>query len=265
MSPKPSLFPLTAFLLVCLAFALIARLPIDWSPWRAATCMPAGCFCEQVRAGETVRQPSNAWSSLTFALTGLVVAGVAWRDRSRNVPAGPRNPMAGSWFYPLAFAASAIVIGLGSAFYHASLTFTGQFFDVFGMYLLTTLMLAYALRRLFRLSDAVTIPGYLLLNVPLTWLLVTLPEFRRSAFAVVLIVALALEIIVWRRWRPDIRKELFGGGFLLFASAYAVWILDNTRILCSPASLLQGHALWHILGAAATWLLFLYYRSEEAS
>ena len=43
------------------------------------------------------------------------------------------------------------------------------------------------------------------------------------------------------------------------AVAFVIWILDFTRTVCAPASWLQGHAVWHILGAAAAWYLFRYY------
>ena len=44
--------------------------------------------------------------------------------------------------------------------------------------------------------------------------------------------------------------------------AASIWILDITDKLCSPTSIFQGHALWHILGALSIFLGYLYYRSE---
>ena len=40
------------------------------------------------------------------------------------------------------------------------------------------------------------------------------------------------------------------------------WALDITGVWCEPHSLLQGHALWHTLTAAAGGLVFGYYRGE---
>jgi hypothetical protein len=45
--------------------------------------------------------------------------------------------------------------------------------------------------------------------------------------------------------------------------AFVIWILDRERVLCAPESLLQGHAVWHILGAIAAVCLFRSY--EEAA
>jgi hypothetical protein len=46
--------------------------------------------------------------------------------------------------------------------------------------------------------------------------------------------------------------------------AFTIWNLDQHGTLCTPDSLFQGHAVWHLLGATSLWLTFLYYRSERA-
>ncbi len=47
--------------------------------------------------------------------------------------------------------------------------------------------------------------------------------------------------------------------------AFAVWIPSRRSdgALSDPDSLLQEHALWHLLCALATLLIWLYYRSER--
>jgi hypothetical protein len=56
------------------------------------------------------------------------------------------------------------MIGLGSAFYHASLTFAGQFFDVMGMYLLASFILLYNISRVSAFSRRKFVSAYLALN-----------------------------------------------------------------------------------------------------
>ena len=50
--------------------------------------------------------------------------------------------------------------------------------------------------------------------------------------------------------------------FVTLLVAFSIWILDITDKLCSPTSIFQGHALWHILCATSIFLCYLYYRSE---
>lgn len=231
-----------------------------WAGWRPAGCMPEHCFCEAVRDG-IVRQPVNAWSSLAFVLVGLWVARRAWRDREGG-EAGvlARNP-AYSWIY----AAACILIGIGSAFYHASLTFAGQFADVFGMYLLGSFVLLYALTRERDAAPALIFGSYVLLNAVLLLPLYFVPGTRRYLFAVLIVSAVAMELLVRRRSRAEHRRAYFRWARGALAAGFVIWILDITRAVCWPRGLIQGHALWHLAGAFAAASIYLYYRSGAGS
>jgi hypothetical protein len=237
--------------------AFLSLAQIDWSGWRPATCMPADCFCEMVRGDTGLRQPVNTWSSLAFAWVGVWVMVYA-----PAMDAAPANRMRSTRLHPFLLGLSAVVIGLGSAFYHASLTFIGQFFDVVGMYLFTTYMLLYALLRLGRLDEARFGIVYLGIMAVLSVLLIALPDLRRFAFAFILIAAIVAEWLFMRARRATMNQKLFLAGVGLFALAFVIWILDNERILCAPAALAQGHAVWHLLGSVAVAALYFYYLSE---
>ena len=165
--------------------------------------------------------------------------------------------------YSFSMGLSSIIIGVGSAFYHASLTFIGQFLDVFGMFLLAAFMLVYALERILTLRFATTLSLYLILNLFLSWFQIAIPDTRRYVFAIVLIVALLFEYYYRRIVKPNIEVKWLALGIGLLAVAYIIWILDNTRIVCFANSLIQGHAIWHILGAVAVLFLHRYYVSEK--
>jgi hypothetical protein len=226
-----------------------------WDAMQPSTCLATGtCFCESVQMGESLRQPANAISSFGFVLVGLLIAAASLgltRPSAKLLPT-----------YGVALGLMAVIVGLGSAFYHASLTFTGQFFDILGMYLMASFVLVYALQRLYNLSSRNSILLYVVLNLLLTGLQILIPDLRRYTFAIVLIVGLIAEFIYLRR-HPIITARWLYLGLGLFALAYVIWILDNSHTLCAPDSFLQGHAIWHLLGACATGCLFLYYASEE--
>jgi hypothetical protein len=222
--------------------------------------MPDACFCEAIRDG-WIRQPANTWSCLAFLFVALLVLKHTFgRSPDRN----PSNPLATKRRYGVLYAAALLLIAVGSGFYHASLTFAGQFFDVFGMYLLGTFILLYNLARLRRIPEASITAIHLLLNAALAVLLYTLPEIRRYAFAALLIAALWLELSARRRRGRRAEGRTLWLALASIAIGFAVWILDITRTLCEKASVAQGHAIWHVAGALSAWWLYRYYRSETA-
>jgi hypothetical protein len=232
----------------------------DWASLRPATCMPDDCFCEHVRAG-SIRQPANTASGLLFlpVAAGLLV--MSSRRRSGSAPAARalivRQPV-----YTWLFVTATVLVGLGTAVYHASLSFIGQTVDVLGMYLIATFAVLYAAARLWRISDSAAASSYILCNAILLWGLIAWPQARRYTFAVLVIVALILEIGVGTR-RPSFTEHRYlGAAVAALAAGFGIWALDVSRTACIPESLLQGHALWHIAGAASVGLLFRYYVSE---
>ena len=55
----------------------------------------------------------------------------------------------------------------------------------------------------------------------------------------------------------------FWAGFGAYMVATMIWIpSQDGGWLCDPDTLLQGHALWHLLGAVAMWSFYKYFRTE---
>jgi len=56
---------------------------------------------------------------------------------------------------------------------------------------------------------------------------------------------------------------LFIAGAIVFAVAFTIQQRSQTgRPWCEPDSVVQGHAIWHLLTAAVTVILFFYLRTE---
>lgn len=56
----------------------------------------------------------------------------------------------------------------------------------------------------------------------------------------------------------------FWAGMVSFLAAYAIWTTGKARSeLCNPDSLLQAHAVWHLLCALATWCFFMFLRTQR--
>ena len=222
------------------------------SAWRAASCMPDHCFCERIRDG-VMRQPANTWSSLAFVAAGFWILGSHGAGRTGTPSLRP--------VHRVLLGIAVILIGLGSAFYHATLSFAGQFVDVFGMYLLAVFIVVYGWSRLRPLNDGTVVALYAGINAALAALLLWLPAVRRYAFGVLILAGLALEMRVRGRRPAGMDGRYLAAAVLVLAAGFAAWTLDIRRLVCQPGSVLQGHALWHVAGAAASLLLFRYYAS----
>jgi hypothetical protein len=244
--------PISSAILISLITVLVlVVLPSGiWADWQPATCLKTGCFCETANAHSPIRQTANTISSLAFVFSGMLM--LTGNQASKRFPS----------IYSMLMGIASIITGVGSAFYHASLTFIGQFFDVFGMFLLAAFALVYAWERIWNLRLTTTLSLYLAINLFLSWMQIAIPDTRRYAFAIVLIVALLFEYYFRINAKPQIEVRWLRIGIGLLAIAYMIWILDNTRIVCFEHSLLQGHAVWHILGAVSVLFLHRYYVSE---
>ena len=228
----------------------------DWAVYTPANCTATRCFCELPRVGSLIVQPANSWSSYGYAFAGFLMIALA---QGRDWASGFHR-QAAAWF-----GITAIFVGLGSVLLHATLTLWGQFADVMGMYLISGFMLVSAIARWRDMSARGAVMLYIGVVGALLALLYLVPEVRRSLFAVVLLAAIAVEMIFARPRRPGVKVFYYLLGIVVKAVAFTIWNLDQHGIVCTPESAFQGHAVWHLLGATSLWLTFLYYRSERRS
>ncbi|MFC7491958.1 MULTISPECIES: ceramidase domain-containing protein [unclassified Knoellia] len=227
--------------------------------WLGPDIGRGGGFCEAARDA-LVRQPANTWSNVGFVIAGLAAS---WHVSRRG---------SGTMSAPLgtAYAVVVVLLGPGSAAMHASQSELGGHLDLYSMYLLASFVLAYAAARLLRLATT----GFVGLFVAALGLC-TVAEFTsadvpvvmtlgNAVFAVMLLAGLAMEVVLRTRGgvRLDVRWGFASVAALLVA--FAIWNTGKDGgPLCDPHSLLQPHAVWHLLDAGAAWLLFRYYASRR--
>jgi hypothetical protein len=94
-------------------------------------------------------------------------------------------------FYALLYGVADIVLGLGSAYYHASLTFSGQFLDNMGMMFVVIWCLCYNFVRLTKYFRTIPFLASYTGLVSITGFLnIYVPETRRFLFGIVILILL---------------------------------------------------------------------------
>lgn len=216
-------------------------------------------FCEAARDGP-VRQPANTFSNAGFVVAGLLVA-----RRAGRLPDGAVMSQTVATF----FACVVVLLGPGSAAMHATQSEWGGHLDMLSMYLVAGFAASWAWVRWTRRGTTAFASAYAAC-VAACELVGLWPEpvpvvhySGNLAFGVLLVVAVVLETRLWRRGEASI---VFRDGVVALVAmlvAFTIWLLTNAG-WCDPHSLLQGHAVWHLLCAVSAYWLFRMYASERA-
>lgn len=252
---------------VALALAGFWGLSRGGYPGSPDECIALGdCYCEAIGPG-IAAQPANAWSNAGFVLVGLLVLADAGRRSGAGRMARDRRA---AWLY----GGVAVFLGLGSFAFHGSIRAWGGYIDVLSMHAFIAYVLAYDLDRINRWSWGrfITWFGAMLAAFAAAIALVP-PEHGKTLFAGFVVVVLLVEAAVsyprLRPWSDAIlvprRMPWFWTGLGLFIVANVIWNLSRTGgVWCDPASLFQGHAVWHLLTGASVGAFYLYFRGEGA-
>jgi hypothetical protein len=220
-------------------------------------------FCEEAHVG-WIKQPVNSWSNLGFVAAGLAVG---WQARH---PARLGRTMGANPKLATVFAVVMVLLGPASMAMHATQTSLGGRLDTLSMYFIASFAAMYAAMRLFRRGPAFLVPAFVLTviacevvenvggEVPLVM------SAGNLAFGGLLIAAFVMELILKTRGGQDLVWGMSAVGTMV--TAFAIWTVSKTgHPWCDPASLLQGHGVWHLLCALGGYLLFRHYIAERGA
>ena len=250
------LFALATFSLFMLAVA---------NHWFGPATDVGGQFCEAARPG-LIKQPANTWSNLGFIFSGLLMA---FQLSQGNFSAN-RNPFTRSSFTAIFFSCLVVFLGPGSMAMHATETGIGGEFDMLSMYLVASFAASYAMQRYWQWNNLIFTISFLLgivicevvglYHEPLP----LIDYAGNLIFGIFLTVSCVVEMLNSYVRKISLERKYGYTSLGCLLLAFFVWnIWKDNSPLCDPQSLIQGHAIWHLLDAVAAYFLFRFYASEH--
>lgn len=194
-------------------------------------CEPSRCFIFD--------EPANTISNLSFLIAFIYLI-KKFKDQFTR-------------FY----ATTLLVVGILSALFHASNNAFTQFFDYVGMFLMTSIILAFNSRRLFLSGN---VYSYFWFYSFINLLIFVCFEYLEIPiqWTIVVNVFLILSTDLYNGMKEKTfkyYKNFFIGSFILVLAQSSAMI-DLNRIYCNPDNLvLHGHVFWHLFnGLALTFM-----------
>lgn len=217
---------------------LLALADCPWSGFDPVTIE----FCE-ARLCAWVAEPANASTSLTKTLVGIAILWSCRKHRGVLLTIGVASFFQG--FFGFAF--------------HATGVFWGEALDVSGMFTISGLFLAFAARRLWGWSGRTVLLCFIgLLGVSVA-LLLTFRPIGIALFTAQIVAWVALEVQLYRSQGASTDYLFFKLLIATFAFAFAVWILDITRLVCDPDDhIFNLHSAWHVLTSLSIYWFYRY-------
>jgi hypothetical protein len=199
--------------------------------------------CEYIGGG-VLAQPVNAISSLAFVLFGIIVV--------ISAVSQPRTERVNRFIV----GALMIATGAGSVLFHGPQGPASHFLHdatiLLTMAAIVTMNVAGLLHwKEKRVWLILGVTGVAVTAVLLAW-----PSSTNVVAAVALVVLIAQDVALHRF--GAIRTRWWIAAIVAMAVALLFFVAGRTGSpFCDSASLLQGHALWHILAATALWAYFM--------
>lgn len=237
--------------------------------------VPDTCFCEAFnradveRGAPGVRQPVNTWFNLYSILTSLLVALFVFFDRRTFATTTAPSLIRSQTWVPDLYIFAVLFLGLGSMWFHGSLTEWGGVFDGVSMYIYAAFLGFYSIRRMWDNEWFFWI-GYVVTVGLFTFLHTVLPSFVNIIILVVFY--LVVEVVIWVKTGKVMQGR--AGTVVLWVSAVVAillatffWVASHTgNFMCNPASGFQPHGiLWHPLAGVMAVLLYFYWREADDS
>lgn len=242
-----------------------------WSDWKPAAELLHPEYGERIYPDSVFRTQMNTWSNFVYILFGFYALALGIYDWKRKWPLR-RGYLTFAPMQTLLFGLTIIYLGLGSGFFHASLTHYGQQWDVGAMYATLIALVSFAFgswlpkMRIPKTNQMLSTWPLLSLGIILGSVYFTYYKWEYSFTEIsgylsgILFLFAGLSAITPGKY---LQFRWFFGGVVALVLGSRIRDLDIADQFTGPDSVFQGHAIWHVLTCVMYVCLFFYFRSEE--
>ncbi|MBD2753011.1 ceramidase domain-containing protein [Spirosoma validum] len=220
-------------------------------------------YCEFNHLNRFFHQPINTYSNLAYFFLGVLILQIAGDDVKNQGKSG-LNRLESFPLLSVVTGGCFLYLSIGSAFFHASLTYIGQRVDMNATYSILLTLVAIALYHVFyRLTlTSVQKKRWVVSLLAVIILFFQLALWVPSAQLVPALILLlnGLMVIHYVQFRNERSIWLVILGFVLVVIAIRIRTLDVQKVGCDPHSFFQGHALWHALTALSSFCSYSFFR-----
>ena len=222
-------------------------------------------YCELDHYAHFFRQSINTYSNLAYFFLGMIAVLISFYDKTDKIE--NKNLVQQFPFISCFFGVCLIYLSIGSAFFHASLTWIGQRIDMNATYSICIVLIGISYYRLLIKENAsnqfkrIFVGCLFLIVILFIQVHLLISSLYLLPFLILLIICGT--VLNYLQNKPNFNISFAILSLLLMIGAFILRTMDVQKIACDPTSVYQGHALWHFFTGMSAFLLYWFYRSER--
>ncbi|MCP9767976.1 hypothetical protein EGI22_08630 [Lacihabitans sp. LS3-19] len=237
-----------------------------WEGMTLSKSALVGEYCEFNNSQKFFHQSMNTYSNLAYFFFGILIIFIAIYD-IENTRNNLKNKLEKFPQLSILMGLFLIYLSIGSAFFHASLTYVGQRVDMNGTYSISIALLGIAFYHLFQI-DSFTENGkkiWVIALIIMTVIFIPIHLLISSSILLpgMILLQTVLVFIIYFRNRQERFFLLAISSIILMFIAVKIRTLDVQKIGCDPHSFYQGHAIWHLLTALSSFFSYAFFRFSK--
>lgn len=220
-------------------------------------------YTEKIFMKSIFRTRFNTWSNLAFVFSGIGILGLASVDSHRKHPLSS-GYLGATPAQSLLAGLTFIYLGIGSGFFHASLSRIGQQCDVGAMFAVSLSLVLVSVGSWFpyiKIKKKSYSTALFIVSVGLIGsILLTIFKWHLPSGELLYSLIGALIVFIIADFFHPRKKMQIRWALLAFATLF---VAIQFRTADVHGGFWPGHSIWHVLLACYLYFIYLYHRSEE--